>query len=488
MITNPLRLLLKQGSSRFILFASTLAGLLWTAILIYGAWLISEIVISIIAGKPIQTLIIKLGLLFLIRSFFLAMFENWTSKKAISAKRNIRSTTTRNPFGLNSLSPAAISNLLTKGLNSLDIYYGRFLPQLVFSFLTPTILILVFLFLDKLTAVIAILTLPIIPFFGYLIGRYTADAVDKKWRTLSTLSGYFEDSLRGFATLKIFGRQKEQSKRILEMGERYNEETMKVLRISFLSSLALELAATISVALIAVSIGLRLVGGNIDFKNSLMILILAPEVYFPLRNAASLFHASTDGTDALNKVSELPIKKQVPKIEADKLIFAGGELAAMEKIFMVGDSGAGKSTIALDLVARYSNVAWIPQHPKLATGTIRDQFKLVNSEITDTEISAYLSAVGLDLNQLPMGLDSRLESGSELISSASGGQIRKIAIARAISKKSDYIIADEPTADLDSKSAKIVITLLKKLPVGVLIITHDYSLINSEDKVIKVGS
>ena len=159
---------------------------------------------------------------------------------------------------------------------------------------------------DLLSAIVAALTLPIIPFFGALIGRYTNDAVGKKWRTLGVLSSYFEDSLRGFATLKVFGRSRSQSERIEAMGKRYSEETMKVLRISFLSSLALELAATISVAVIAVEIGLRLVGGHIQFKNALMILILAPEIYFPIRNAASLFHSSIDGSEAIAKLKEIP--------------------------------------------------------------------------------------------------------------------------------------------------------------------------------------
>ncbi|MFM8329373.1 MAG: ABC transporter transmembrane domain-containing protein, partial [Actinomycetales bacterium] len=192
-----------------------------------------------------------------------------------------------------------MSNLLTKALNSIDIFYGRFIPQLLFSFIAPIILILFIATRDLLSAAVAIFTLPLIPFFGALIGRYTSDAVGKKWRVLGTLSSYFEDSLNGYATLKLFGRTDGQSKRIEEMGKRYSEETMKVLRISFLSSLALELAATISVAVIAVEIGLRLVAGSIEFSNALMILILAPEIYFPLRNAAALFHASTDGTEAL---------------------------------------------------------------------------------------------------------------------------------------------------------------------------------------------
>lgn len=288
--------------------------------------------------------------------------------------------------------------------------------------------------------------------------------------------------------MKIFGRQPGQAERILEMGQKYNVETMKVLRISFLSSLALELAATISVALMAVSIGLRLVNGSIDFKISLMILILAPEVYFPIRNAASLFHASTDGTESLKQIEELPKPIKPKKTIANSLSYLGAEIFKGEKLFLVGDSGSGKTTIALNFVNQHENIAWIPQNPSLATGTVRDQFKLINPEISDDQISKLLIDVGLTLSQLPNGLDSGLESGNELISSASGGQIRKIAIARAVAKKADFIIADEPTADLDSLSAIKVMALLRQQDSGLIVITHDYGILQTDDQVIKVGN
>ena len=280
-----LRLLLK-GSSRYLFLASIFASLIWSVFLITNAWLIADLIIKVIDVKSIYPGIYYLISLWLFRSIFLAGFENWTLGQAINAKEGFRNQVTKNSFGMRHFSPAAMSNLLIKGLNSIDTYYGRFIPQLIFSLTIPTSLIILFITKDLLSAVVAILTLPIIPFFGALIGKYTNDEVGKKWQTLGTLSSYFEDSLKGFATLKIFGRTKDQADRIQAMGERYSEETMKVLRISFLSSLALELAATISVAVIAVEIGLRLVAGNIEFKSALMILILAPEVYFPLRNAA----------------------------------------------------------------------------------------------------------------------------------------------------------------------------------------------------------
>jgi ABC-type transport system involved in cytochrome bd biosynthesis fused ATPase/permease subunit len=254
---------------------------------------------------------------------------------------------------------------------------------------------------------------------------------------------------------------------------------MKVLRISFLSSLALELAATISVAVIAVEIGLRLVAGSIEFSNALMILILAPEIYFPPRNAAALFHASTDGTEALEKLRTLPIAN--PDGQRSRQYPEGLK-------FWVGASGSGKTTAALELINHFdkSGIGWIPQNPNLAEGSVRKQFTLVRSEITDEEIIKLLNDVNLHLSDLPDGLDSKLESGSELLSAASGGQIRKIAIARALASKPKFLIADEPTADLDEKSAVIVMNLIRSQKCGVIVITHDESLLSNSDTVLRI--
>ena len=472
-----LRLLLK-GSSRYLFLASIAAALFWASFLVSNAWLISDLIIRIIDARSIFPQLSYLIALWVFKAIFISFFENWTSNKAIAIKYDHRRETSANYSGIREFSPAVISNLLTKGLNSLDTFYGRFIPQLIFALIVPTILIVVVLSKDLLSAIVAALTLPIIPFFGALIGRYTNDAVGKKWRTLGVLSSYFEDSLRGFATLKVFGRSKTQSERIEAMGKRYSEETMKVLRISFLSSLALELAATISVAVIAVEIGLRLVGGHIQFKNALMILILAPEIYFPIRNAASLFHASTDGNEALAKLKEIPYKTNVN---------AGSKDYPSGTKFWVGESGAGKTSKAMELLNTFdrSGIGWIPQLPRLAQGSIRKQFQLIKPDISDAEIEELLKRVNLSLADLPNGLDSKLEAGSELLSTASGGQIRKVAIARALVRIPKLLIADEPTADLDSESSRIVMETLRSLECGLIVITHDLSLLKPEDEVVR---
>ena len=333
-----------------------------------------------------------------------------------------------------------------------------------------------------------------------MIGRFTQDSVEAKWRTLGTLGKYFEDSLRGIHTLAIFSRLKGQEARIKKMGDSYTDETMKVLRISFLSALVLELAATISVALIAVSIGLRLVSGSMDFFPALAILVLAPEVYFPLRNAASLFHASADGGEALAQLTEIheattPTEENGGiKVDSVNEIswenwsspFGAGQLesctlATGDALVIRGGSGLGKTTFLLSLLgfdkstqysinqvdARNLEVAslrkcigWIPQSPALISGTLRELFQRLNCAVTDAAIIEVLNEVGLSLEALPLGLDTQIGGLGEKSGALSGGQMRRIAIARALFISPSLIIADEPTADLDPQSAQEILKVL----------------------------
>jgi len=530
--STNLRLLLQRGGSRRLFFVSIVAAAFWSALIVSSAIVLARAIVAIIHRDSHATaLIATLAALWAVRSVFQSSFERWCSIKAVEIKQQIRTEVTSQLDSYAHISPSIISTLLVKGLNSLDIYLGRFLPQLFFASITPFVVIATLFILDPLSGVIAVLTLPLIPLFGALIGKYTADSVNKKWRTLGSLSAYFEDSLRGFITLKIFGRHKSQGARIEEMGDRYTEETMKVLKISFLSALALELCATISVALIAVSIGLRLVDDTIGFTTSLAVLILAPEVYFPLRNAASLFHASADGTEALEKLTVVQADKG-PAIAQQHIDFSlvdqiswqrwGLNITGRPQVsigattlktgqihFIVGESGIGKSTFALNLLginndaavtastpsghfelddsmksSWFAHIGWVPQLPRLANGSLRYQFQLISPAIADTDIEKLLARCGLEIDQLPDGFETMVGASGEGSNPASGGQIRKIAIARALLSKPQVLIADEPTADLDSDSAERVMKTLRGYATSgaiVICITHDLSIVRSED-------
>jgi ABC-type transport system involved in cytochrome bd biosynthesis fused ATPase/permease subunit len=485
--SKDLRLLLSLGSSRKLFIGAVLGALINTAVVIANAFLIAAIVVGLIYHHPsLATHICLLGALWLFRAIFTSQFDYWASAQASALKAELRKSITDSPNAISALPSTELTTLLIKGSNSLDIYLARFLPQMFGAALTPVAVIVALACMDITSAIIAIITIPIIPFFGALIGRYTNDAVQAKWQSLGTLSKYFEDSLRGIYTLAIFGRHKNQGERIQAMGDRYTDETMKVLRISFLSALVLELAATISVALIAVSIGLRLVSSSMEFFPALAVLVLAPEVYFPLRNAASLFHASADGGTALAQLTQIASQnteeREMPEIEliqshgmqwgAWSSPFGAGSLPAGQllpgrALVIRGASGLGKTTflnqlIKHQLAGRNSVIGWIPQTPSLIAGTVREIFTLVRPDITDLEIADHLNRVGLSIADLDNGLDTYIGGLSEKSAQISGGQRRRIAIARALAIKPSVIIADEPTADLDPISAQAILKILSE--------------------------
>ena len=500
-----------MGSSRKLFFGALSGAIVNTFIVIGNALLIASLAISVIdGGERTARYLALLGGLWIFKAIFQSLFDRWSSLRASELKSELRSSILHSSSILERTPSTHLTTLLIKGGNSLDIYCARFLPQLFAASITPITVIAIIALNDPLSALIAVLTLPLIPLFGALIGKYTEDAVAEKWSSLGTLGKYFEDSLRGIHTLAIFSRLKSQSRRIEEMGDRYTDETMKVLRISFLSALVLELAATISVALIAVSIGVRLVSGSMDFWPALLILVLAPEVYFPLRNAASLFHASADGTAALSELTSIQSENSVPAQGGDSLgdieeiswsrwssPFGGSEippshLKSGEVLVLRGGSGQGKTTFlksilgygesdhltingrqaaTFSLESRRSRIGWIPQNPSLISGTLRELFQFLDPLVSETEIERALSRVGLEVKALPSGIDTDIGGSHEKSGHLSGGQIRRIAIARALFINPSLLIADEPTADLDHNSAQEILTLIHDLASeGVIVI------------------
>jgi ABC-type transport system involved in cytochrome bd biosynthesis fused ATPase/permease subunit len=499
-----------MGSSRKLFLGAMLGAVVNTAIVIGNAFLIGAVIVGLIYQHPsLMQHIVSLAALWLFRALFTSQFDRWSSQQAASLKSELRISVLENQSAIESTPATHLTTLLIKGANSLDIYLARFLPQMFGAVITPIAVIIAIGVMDLLSALVALFTLPIIPLFGALIGRYTNDAVTAKWQSLGTLSKYFEDSLRGIFTLAIFGRHKSQSLRIEEMGDNYTRETMKVLRVSFLSALVLELAATISVALIAVEIGLRLVGSSMEFFPALVVLVLAPEVYFPLRNAASLFHASADGGAALSELTSVKDEQQ-PRFGSQELSrisslawdswsspFSQGKLSSahlnsMDVIVLRGGSGLGKTTFLHSILRFNSNatiringlpiesftreslhktIGWAPQNPSLIAGSVRELFTLVNPHLTDNDLFSLLNQVGLPQSDLPYGLETLVGGIGEKSGQVSGGQMRRISIARALAVKPSLLIVDEPTADLDPGSAQEILMLLAKVArSGVIVI------------------
>ncbi len=427
-----------------------------------------------------------------------------------------------------------ISNTITNGVEKLDAYFSQFLPQLFLSALIP-IIILFFIFpIDFLTGIVFIVTAPLIPIFMILIGSIAESLNKKQWKLLSRMSAYFLDVIQGLTTLKIFGRSKDQIDKISKISNAYRTSTMKVLRVAFLSALVLELLSTISIAIVAVEIGLRLMNGNLEFQPALFILILAPEFYLPIRQLGTRYHAGMEGMAAAksifriletplpeNKIMEtgaLNFLKDTIKFSDVYYSYNNGERKALQGLSfsiepgkvtaLIGESGSGKTTV-INLLLRFfeqehgkitinnkninkididkwrEQIAWVSQNPYLFHKTIRENILLAKPDANEDDlIQAAQSANIYDfIKSLPQGFETLVGERGTLIS---GGEAQRIALARAFLKNAPLLIMDEPTANLDPQTEAEMISSLKELIVGrtVLIIAHRLNTIKEADKII----
>jgi thiol reductant ABC exporter CydD subunit len=437
------------------------------------------------------------------------------------------------PAGVDGTTSGELAAAAVTGLDALDPYFARFLPQLVLSAVVPVVILVWVASHDPTSAVVMAVTLPLIPIFGILIGKASEARTMRRFETLSVLSAYFLEVVRGLPTLRAFGRSRAQSEKIADTSEAYRRETMGTLRIAFLSAFVLELAATLSTAVIAVEIGVRLVDGSVALAPAFAVLVLAPEYYGPLRSAAAQFHAAADGLAAAGRVFELldlapaisiPARPLPPpqlneeeiRLEAvtvrypDRAGPAVDRVSAVlrpgERVALAGPSGAGKTTLLavllrlvepsegrlvaggvdvseVDLRAWRSQFAWLPQRPRLPAGSLRDAL----SDGDDSELEAALELAGAStvVARLPRGLGTILDERTPL----SAGEIRRLALARALAVRKHVLVLDEPTTHLDAASAEAVRRAIAALPRDrlVLFATHDERLLELADRVVDLA-
>ncbi|MFK4242190.1 thiol reductant ABC exporter subunit CydD [Micromonospora chokoriensis] len=426
-----------------------------------------------------------------------------------------------------------VATLAGRGLDALDAYFTGYLPQLVLSVTVPVAVLARVVFADWSSAVIIALTLPLIPVFGALLGWQAQAATERQWRRLSLLGGHFLDMVAGLPTLRAFGRARAQTDVVRRMADGHRVATMKTLRIAFLSALVLELVATLSVALVAVPVGIRLLGGGLALQTALLVLLLTPEAYLPLRAAGSRFHASMEGLAALDEaltVSAAPVAPRAAEGAAvpdarREIRFEGVTVAyerttalrdvtltirAGERIAVIGPSGAGKSTLlglllgfvtptsgritvgGVDLAtadpdAWRRQLAWVPQRAHLFAASLADNIRLGAPDTPPDALATAVRDAALDdvVAGLPDGLDTLLgERGHGL----SSGQRQRVALARAFLRDAPVVLLDEPTARLDTTAEAVVLDATRRLVAGrtALLVAHRPALLADADRILRI--
>ncbi len=429
--------------------------------------------------------------------------------------------------------------LTTRGVAAVEPYLTRYLPALVLAAVLPVLTVAVLATQDLLSAVIVLLTLPLVPVFAALVGLATRDRARRQWRAMESLSGHFLDVVRGLPTLVCFGRAEQQSTRIRAVTERYRVATLGTLRLAFASSAVLELVATLSVALVAVTVGVRLAGGDLTLSTGLVALLLAPEAYWPLRRVGAEFHAAAEGVAAFEAVSALLDDAPVDGsgtghadatargadalaplvLDHVTLTYPGRTTPALAPLSLVlpargvtalaGPSGCGKSTLLAVLAGlreptagtvrrgaapvagdlRREQVALLPQRPVFVAGTIGDNLRLGRPDASDDAVWAALRRVALEerVRDLPDGLDSPLgEDGTTL----SAGERARLALARVVVADRAWLLLDEPTAHLDTLTEQVVADVLVELgrEHGVVVVAHRPLLLELADRVVTLDA
>lgn len=533
------RLLRYARATRFFLAAVVALGLVGAALVIAQAMLIAEIVVGGfedgLTVTELRTPLLLLAAVAVGRALVAWLTELAAHRASAAVKSELRGRLLERaahlgPGWLSGQRTGSLVALATRGVDALDDYFARYLPQLGLAVVVPVAVLARIVTEDWVSAAIIVVTLPLIPLFMILIGWATQSRMDRQWQLLSRLSGHFLDVVAGLPTLKVFGRAKAQAESIRTITTQYRRATLRTLRIAFLSSFALELLATLSVALVAVTIGMRLVHGELDLYTGLVVLILAPEAYLPIRQVGAQYHAAAEGLSAAEEIfavletepraagtEDVPDSTRLelegvtvrhegrtaPSLDAASLTVEPGETVAL-----VGPSGVGKSTLLnvvlgfavpdegrvrvggrdlaeLDPERWRSRIAWVPQRPHLFAGTIAENVRLARPDADDEAVVAALRDAGAYdfVAELPDGERTLLgEDGTGL----SAGQRQRLALARAFLADRPLLLLDEPTASLDGETEAGIVEAVRRLAAGrtVLLVVHRPALLAVADRVV----
>jgi ATP-binding cassette, subfamily C, bacterial CydD len=538
------RLIRRTRSVRPLLAVDTALGAASVALVIAQATVLASVVARAFEGASLPALrrdLVVLALVFAGRGALAWAMEVAGRRAATSVLSELRLALVERRLSTQASAAdgteaGEIATAAVHGVPALEAYFARYLPQLVLAVIAPLAVLASVAVIDVESALVMAVTLPLVPVFMWLIGRATEQRTRERWDALRRLSTHFLDVVRGLPTLRAFNRGQAQAERIADVGERYRRATMGTLRVGFLSGSVLELAATLGVALVAVTVGVRLAGGGLGLQAGLTVLVLAPELYLPLRRLGAEFHASADGLAVAERMLALletppatviggthrPPSPALAPVRFERVSFSyprrpapvldgfGLVLAPGETVALVGESGAGKSTAAAlllgllrptagrvtvggvdlaacDVDAWRRLVAWVPQRPTLLRATVADNIRLGAPQASTGAVRAAAALAGADafVSALPAGYDTLVGDGGRPLSP---GERRRIAVARAVLLDAPLLILDEPTADLDPASIEVVAGAIARVRGSrtVLLIAHRPEMVAHADRVVRL--
>lgn len=538
------RLLRSGGAARWHMVAAVVLGAATAATVIAQALLLARIIAGVfIDGEgpgEVRGPLIALALVSAARGVLAWGFDmagHIGAVRVMSAMRVglVAHLLRARPAAAEDAGSGALATAAVQGVDALEAYFGRYVPQMALSVLVPVAVLACVLPLDLTSAIIMAVTLPLIPVFMILVGKAAEASARSRFDALAALGGRFADVVGGLATLRAHGRAEAAAESLGRAGDDYRRQTMATLRLAFLSALVLELAATLAVALVAVTVGVRLAGGGMELQAGLAVLILAPELFAPLRQLGVQFHASADGMAAAERIHAVldqpallsatatprplpdpavaPIRLEgvgfsYPARDVPVLRGVDLELVPGERVALVGASGAGKSTL-LALLMRLADptvgalsvggvdlregdpvewrrqVAWVSQRPRLIAGTIADNVRMADAGASRERVLDALRAAnaGPAVAALPEGIETRVGEGGVRLSA---GEAQRIALARAFLRDAPLVLLDEPTASLDPEGAALVADAIERLSHGrtVVLAAHRLSLAMQADRVV----
>ncbi|WHY31021.1 thiol reductant ABC exporter subunit CydD [Bacillus wiedmannii] len=541
--------------SRVLYVVLTIISILEAVSIIAQTVFLARAITFLFQGETVQSVLnetVYFGITFAVRHMLVRisqiLVERFAEKTgSLLRKQLIEAYFTLGPRYVQTAGTGHLVTLSIEGIEKFKTYIELTIPKMIRSSIVPGLIVLYVFTLDIESGIILVVTIPIVIIFMILLGLAAQKMADSQYESYRVLSNHFVDTLKGLETLKYLGKSKQHEGKIEKVSKRYRKATMRTLRVAFLSSFALDFFTSLSIAFVAVGLGIRLIDGTIVLLPALTILILAPEYFLPIKQVGANYHATLDGQLAMEQIEEIlqqqkeigkketnvdiiwnstsNLKLQDVKVkndESEKAILEGIDFTweGTGAIGVIGESGAGKSTL-IDVLAGFltpsggkmivngveiggatreswqKNIAYIPQQPYIFPLSLKDNICFYETNTTDEEVERVINEVGLRslVTSLPNGMYERIGEGGRMLS---GGQEQRVAMARALLSKKPIILLDEPTAHLDIETEFEIKQAMLRLFEGKLVFlaTHrlhwmkqmDHILILNKGEMIESGT